>query len=260
MMTMMLGRASEAVVEISSRRSAPMSRMDAEEASGVREQAGQCFDLAPAFAFFDLLDAEVVKVIVEHRGAFLRQRRSAIVLLLPHRHAVTADARILQRGRERRAERAQRHELGARQTLAELFEPPVFRNRGNQVERHDRSHRQNGLPLLTIWDRGAFSSFKARAAPYLPLAGRSECGRFGGVGVGHNAPPLRAIPAHSRAWRPPHQDRDEELPGQVTERAEHPRPEAVFFDPWTEPPERACVSLPRHECAVFGGERKYLRE
>jgi hypothetical protein len=33
-----------------------------------------------------------------------------------------------------------------------------------------------------------------------------------------------------------------------------------FFDAWTEPPERACVSLPRHECAVFGGERKYLRE
>src|SRR6476620_6729141 len=76
---------------------------------------------------------------------------------------------------------------------------------------------------------------------------------------GPNAPPLPAIPAHSRAWRPPHQDRDEELPGQVTERAEHPRPEAVFFDPWTEPPERACVSLPRHECAVFGGERS-LRE
>src|SRR6478609_2663968 len=147
MMTMMLGRASEAVVEISSRRSAPMSRMDAEEASG-GEQAGQRFDLAPAFALFDLLDAEVVEVIVEHRGAFLRKRRSAIVLLLPHRHAVLSDARLLQRGRERRAERAQRHELGARQTLAELFEPPVFRNRGNQVERHDRSHTQIGLPSL----------------------------------------------------------------------------------------------------------------
>src|SRR6478672_814714 len=208
MMTMMLGRASEAVVEISSRRSAPMSRMDAEEASGVREQAGQRFDLAPAFALFDLLDAEVVEVIVEHRGAFLRKRRSAIVLLLPHRHAVLSDARLLQRGRERRAEWAQQDELGASQPLAELFEPPVFRNRGNQVERHDRSHTPIGLLLLTIWDRDAFSSFKAHAAPYLPLP---------------------AIPAHSRAWRPPHQDRDEELPGQVTERAEHPRPEAVFF-------------------------------
>src|SRR6476659_10303914 len=181
MMTMMLGRASEAVVEISSRRSAPTSRMDAEEASG-GEQAGQRFDLAPAFALFDLLDAEVVEVIVEHRGASLRKRRSAIVLLLPHRHAVLSDARLLQRGRERRAERAQQDELGARQPLAELFEPPVFRNRGNQVERHDRSHTPNGLLLLTIWDRGAFSSFKAHAAPYLPLARRTECGRFGGVG------------------------------------------------------------------------------
>src|SRR6476646_1210499 len=171
MMTMMLGRASEAVVEISSRRSAPMSRMDAEEASGVREQAGQRFDLAPAFALFDLLDAEVVEVIVEHRGAFLRKRRSAIVLLLPHRHAVLSDARLLQRGRERRAERAQQDELGARQPLAELFEPPVFRNRGNQVERHDRSHTPIALLLLTIWDRGAFSSFKALRRHTCPSPG-----------------------------------------------------------------------------------------
>src|SRR4029077_10697817 len=94
---------------------APMSRMDE---ARVREQAGQRFDLAPTLALFDLLDAEVVEVIVEHRGAFLRKRWSAIVLLLPHRHAVLSDACGLQRGRERRAERAQRQEFSARQPLA----------------------------------------------------------------------------------------------------------------------------------------------
>src|SRR6476646_1893055 len=71
-------------------------------------------------------------------------------------------------------------------------------------------------------------------------------------GGGPQRTALPAIPAHSRAWRPPPHDREEALPRPVTERADTLVRKLFFCAAWTEPPERACVSLPRHD-AVFGG-------
>jgi len=98
------------------------------------------------------------------------------------------------------------------------------------------------------------------AAPYLPLAGRSDAAVSAAWGWATTHRPSRqsrpiaglgALPIKTgmKSFR------DRSRKGRNTLVLK-----LFFFDAWTEPPERACVSLPRHECAVFGGERKYLRE
>jgi hypothetical protein len=55
-----------------------------------REEARQSADLVPALAGHDGLHAEIEEIVVQHGSSFLRQRRVAVVLLLPNRHAIAA--------------------------------------------------------------------------------------------------------------------------------------------------------------------------
>src|SRR5215218_3184745 len=84
-------------------------------------EGGEILDPPPALAFRDLLDLDPLEVVVEDRLALLRERRRAVVLLLPDGGVLLA-AGALQRAPCGRAAPAAR---GA-------FPPWAWRGRGSR--------------------------------------------------------------------------------------------------------------------------------
>src|SRR5215218_9445101 len=98
-------------------------------------EGGEILDPPPALAFRDLLDLDPLEVVVEDRLALLRERRRAVVLLLPDGGVLLA-AGALQRAGQGPAERTQTGERLAVELHPQLGEPFLLGPGADEVIGH----------------------------------------------------------------------------------------------------------------------------
>src|SRR5262245_31332394 len=103
------------------------------------EEMRQGLDLFPAFALAYRLDAEIAEKAIEDGGPFFRQGRTAIVLFLPDRSPVASKAGSFEGTGQRRTERTETGEFGARQPRRKIVHQLLPRDRRDEIERHTPS-------------------------------------------------------------------------------------------------------------------------
>src|SRR5262245_37148011 len=145
------------------------------------EKIRQGLDLFPAFALAYRLDAKTAEKAIEDSGPFFRQGRTAIVLFLPDRSPVASKAGSFEGTGQRRTERTETGEFGARQPRRKIVHQLLPRDRRDEIERHTPSTTIARVRLAS--DQNGILSRHQPKVEWRPVRGTSEGRSY----QGHNS-------------------------------------------------------------------------